>query len=503
MTADASSLLVVQRQLRAIQGSRHVWPVLFVWSCFCGSRIWAWFAGVRFDGSSLSWYWQYIDPELLKHHLLQSLWYLHAQPPLYNLLLGLGLKLFGRHFDAAAYDLQLCLGFALAIALYAVMTVVGVGRWFAAAATTLFSISPAAILFENWLFYEYLVTALLVFAVCAFAHFVRRPTAARATAVFALLAAVCYIRASFQLVVLVLVLLFMVAVFWNHRRAVLLGAAVPVLLVVALSAKNTVLFGTPETSSWMGMNLVQVAQPGIHGAEEDSLEQRHLISAVSTVPTFSSLDKYSGVVPLDPRYSSVPVLSETTKSTGATNYNNINYVDISGHYLHDFIRVVTHDPGVYFHGVWVGMKMSAYPSPDYAFFLGNGAKMAWWIRSYDTVVLLQPKQHEVGGVRVGTAWGLIAYYVIALLFGAAEMVRVLLRRGGSATLALTWLILAYATTVLTFAEIEENQRVRFVGDPLAMVLVCAFVVRVAPRVRSLAVRRHTQPVRPRSSMTAG
>ena len=420
------------------------------------------------------------------------MWYLHAQPPLYNLLLGLGLKLFGGQFDAAAYDLQLLLGLALAVALYGAMAAVGVGRWFAAAAAALFSISPAAILFENWLFYEYLVTALLVFAVGAFAHFVRRPSAARASAVFALLATVCYIRASFQLAALVAVLLFMVAAFRSHRRAILLGAAVPILLVVALSAKNWALFGTPETSSWMGMNLMQVTQPGIHGAEEDSLQQRHLIGAVSTVPTFSTLDKYAGVVPLDHRYARIPVLSRATKSTGATNYNNINYVTISSQYLHDFIRIVTHDPGVYFHGVWVGLKMAAYPSPDYAFFVGNGAKMRWWVRGYDGFVLLQPTQHEVGGVRVGTAWGLVAYYVIALVFGAAEMVRVLLRRGGSATLAFTWLVLAYATTVLTLAEIEENQRVRFVGDPLAMILVCAFVVRVAPRLRSLPIRRRNQ-----------
>lgn len=462
------------------RATRHGWPVGFVFVCFACSRIWAWGTGVRFDGSSLGGYWQYIDPELLRRHLLESVWYLHAQPPLYNLLLGIGLKVFGRGFDSAAFDFQLCLGLALALGLYVILVSVEVSRWFAAAATALFIVSPTTILFENWLFYEYLVAVLLVLAGVSFALFVRRQSAFRAAAVFGFLAAVCYIRASFQPAVLVLVLLFMLGVFWSRRRAVLIGAAAPIVLVVALLVKNWVMFGTPSTSSWMGMNLMQVAQPAVHGEEEDSLQRRHLITGVSTIPAFSPLDKYVGVVPLDHAYSGVPVLSETTKSTGAVNYNNINYVDISNQYLHDFVGIVTHDPTVYLHGVWVGLQTSVYPSTDYAFFLNNRSKMGGWVRDYDAVVLLQTRERVIDGVPAGTAWGLIAYYIVALSFGAVEIVRVITRRGGSTTLAFVWLLLTYTTTVLTLAEIEENQRVRFVGDPLALVLVCAFSTRLAP-----------------------
>jgi hypothetical protein len=188
------------------------------------------------------------------------------------------------------------------------------------------------------------------------------------------------------------------------------------------------------------------------------------------------------------------VLADATKSTGAVNYNNINYVDISSQYLHDFIGIATHDPSVYLHGVWVGLQLSVYPSDDYAFFLTNRAKLGWWARDYDAAVLLQTRERVVDGVPAGTAWGLIAYYVVALILGAAEMVRVLLRRGGSPALAFVWLLLAYATTVLTLAEIEENQRVRFVADPLVLILVCIFVARIVPRMRHLVDRRQRYAV---------
>ena len=70
-----------------------VWALLVVVSVFAVSRLAAWAAGVRFDASILTWYWQFLDVELLRHDLARSLWYLHAQPPLFNLFLGSVLKL--------------------------------------------------------------------------------------------------------------------------------------------------------------------------------------------------------------------------------------------------------------------------------------------------------------------------------------------------------------------------------------------------------------------------
>ena len=46
------------------------------------------FAGPKFDMGFTS-LWQVLDPSLLSHHLLSSLWNLQMQPPLYNLAIGL------------------------------------------------------------------------------------------------------------------------------------------------------------------------------------------------------------------------------------------------------------------------------------------------------------------------------------------------------------------------------------------------------------------------------
>lgn len=160
---------------------------------------------------------------------------------------------------------------------------------------------------------------------------------------------------------------------------------------------------------------------------------------------------------------------------------------LSLHLLARDLQVLVHDPGAYLRGVWDGMNLAVMPSSDYAFFLPNRGKMQSWVRGYNAAVLWQPTVTTTNGVPGGTAWGIVFWYVAALVFGLWETVRVLRGRGGSAALAFVWLLMAYATLMLTFGEVEENQRVRFVSDPLVLVLAAVLVGRTVARVP--AVRR--------------
>ena len=54
---------------------------------FVVSRIAYFLAGVRFDITFFEWGWQCLDPELLTNRLLESCYYLHSQPPLFNLFI--------------------------------------------------------------------------------------------------------------------------------------------------------------------------------------------------------------------------------------------------------------------------------------------------------------------------------------------------------------------------------------------------------------------------------
>jgi hypothetical protein len=460
----------------------HALPVLCILALFASSRVAAWAAGVRFDASTLAYFWQIVDPILLKTRLFESVWYLHAQPPLYNLVIGVGLKIFGSHFATAAHASQICLGLVIMLSLYALLVVVGLRRWWAAALTSLFATSPAMLLFENWLFYEYPVVTLLLLAALAFAWFERNPTASRSFAVFAPLAALCFMRSTFQIPFLLLALALMLTVFSHRRRAILIGAAVPLALVAGLYLKNWAVFETPMTSSWAGMNLMQVAYYGMSAADHHDLAQRGILSPVSTNNPFRPLDVYAGLVPPAPPRG-VRVLDDSTKPTsGVPNFNNIQYVSISKRYLHDFSRLVVHRPDIYFSGIQAGLKIGSKPSSDYYFFADNRKHLTAWERVFNAAVFWQPHIRWTGGEPGGRAWGLVAYYLAALCFGAVETLRVLRRRGGSATLAFVWMLMTYAVLVMTLGESAENQRVRFVTDPLVTILVAGLALGVVSRV---------------------
>jgi hypothetical protein len=78
-------LLQEQSRSSGAQGltSRSAYSLLS--AVFVVSRIAYYLLGVRFDARPILTFFQFIDPELLKHRLLESLYYLHIQPPGFNL----------------------------------------------------------------------------------------------------------------------------------------------------------------------------------------------------------------------------------------------------------------------------------------------------------------------------------------------------------------------------------------------------------------------------------
>src|SRR6266542_1493548 len=56
---------------------------------FAASRLLCYAAGMRFDLDPLRHFWQFLDPLLLRTRLAERLFYLHSQPSLFNLFLGL------------------------------------------------------------------------------------------------------------------------------------------------------------------------------------------------------------------------------------------------------------------------------------------------------------------------------------------------------------------------------------------------------------------------------
>jgi hypothetical protein len=222
----------------------HRWCVsewhgaLAVALAFFASRLVYRACGVRFDSSTIAYFAQLLDPVFLRDRLAESLFYLHAQPPLYNLLTGVALKIAPDTPEKVLAPLFMACGLYTGLCAYVILLrlrVPVVGAFVVAAAIV---VSPPFVLYENWYFYPHLNVAWLIGATAWLAQSRGRPGREMAISA-AHLGGLCLTRSFFHPVFFAIAAVLMVAlVAPGVRRRALACFAVPGLLVFALCLKN-------------------------------------------------------------------------------------------------------------------------------------------------------------------------------------------------------------------------------------------------------------------------
>ena len=298
---------------------------LFVLAAFVVSRILYWRAGLRFDASPVDNYWQYIDPVLMKTRLLESLFYLHMQPPGFNLAIGLVVKLFPVSYGTVLQIIYLILGAAIALCLLHLMTLFHVCAQLAALLTALFIVNPGCVLYENFAIYEYPIAFLLLAAAIALFRLCQSPNVLRSLSFFGILFGLAMIRNIFHILFILLIAAALGFHLPKARRIVLAGAVPVLVLMLALQTKNWVLFRSFTTSTWAGMATGVVTTFQLTPEETSRLIRQGVISPIAAFQPFSALPLYAPFLrPVPP--SGIPVLDQTETSTGHPNYNNPAYL---------------------------------------------------------------------------------------------------------------------------------------------------------------------------------
>jgi hypothetical protein len=480
---------------------------------FALSRVGYYAAGVEFDTSPLAGYWQYIDPPLLRERLLESLWHLHSQPPLYNLLLGLVLKAAGSDYGTVFQLIYMVAGLLLAVLLYRLMRRLGAGTWPSAVLASIYTASPAAILFETWLYVEELVALCLLAGAVLLHRFAERGRAADVAGAFALLAAVALSRTLFHVVWL----LGLVAVVWaaqgGRRKVVLVAAAVPVALVLAVYVKNLALYDSLAATSCPGINAARVTTNHMPEAERRRLVRTRELSRFALESPFAITRTTPEEFRREPRRG-IPLLDRRLKESGAPNLDHAAYLRICDKYLDDALTVLREDPGTYSRAVRQGFFVFWRPPSQYPLFdRENRAEVKWLERAYgfvfygqlnpakdlDLVAFGLTGDYSVGR-RIGeVAWLALLAYLLAIGFTVIVAWRAVRERGAS-PLAVTcayalWNIL-WVALVGTGFEAGENNRFRYLTDPLALALVAALATRAFARWRRHREAPATRPPPP-------
>ena len=131
------------------------------------------------------------------------------------------------------------------VAMYALATGLGVPRFAAAALALVFAISPAALVYENLLFYPYPVAAMLCVTFLALLRYLRTSSAMWAPVLFGVSALLVYTRATYHVLwfiaLFVVVVVSAVVAATTHLPSL---ALLPLVVTIGLYTKNAVLFDT-------------------------------------------------------------------------------------------------------------------------------------------------------------------------------------------------------------------------------------------------------------------
>lgn len=460
-------------------------------------------AGVTVHQLQLGGPWQLIDPELLRHDLLRSVFYLHSQPPLYNLFMGVLVKVFPNEATAAGAlnVIYMALGLMLALLVHRLMRRLGVSAIVSFLVTALIMISPAVILYENYVYYTYPATVLLALCAVLFERTIAAFTPWRAFALFMSMVGLIYLRALFQIEWFLVLALFCGWVLPGHRRQVALAAAVPLLLLVALYAKNAAITGQFGTSTWLGMSLSKLTTMQLAEPQRRAMVEERRLSPLALQRPFSRLDRYPEFVAAT-QPTGIPVLDRKYKSNGPANFNHLAYAAISRQYRDDALRVIHTHPAVYLESVATAYLIFFKPSSDYPFVQENRVRITSFARLYNRVVAGQFVYPADPGFDFQGP-GTIGYFIVigfglCALYGGVLAIRFLRHPNNvsrhDAVLLFLWMNLLYVTIVGNAVEMGENQRFRFLINPLLVAMLATLAARTARRgLERLRPATGTQP----------
>lgn len=444
-------------------------------------------AGLRFESADyLSMSWQFVSLRELADHLGRSLAYLICQPPAYNLLIGLSLKVTQGYFTLLLWAWHLLWGCLGIWALYGLGRLLSGRRWPGLAAGLLLPLFPDWILYESWANYTFPAMAhgiVLVYLVLRYHRTRDNLTLAGLAGVLNLL---MLTRSIYHLVLFGLVLCgYLILVHRSEWKRITLILVLPTLVLTGgWYAKNLIQFGFFGSSSWSNIGLLRTV--GYH--RDDAFMKKQLLNTPQAylyrvwkecpgfycdlvVHYFHDLDH--------PIKGDIPVLHDLFEenldgSRLNRNMNNINFLTIDRDAGAAVKRIIAADPLGYLKNVWLSYHLFSNPPTKYGFLKANRERIQGWTEAWEGALYFRldgPDIHKVTPV----------FYLYPLLlagFGVG-LFRLIRGRGRSGFDDLTLCAFCLFTAgVSVAAELGENNRFSYLILPLLWTWLLSLVGRI-------------------------
>ena len=431
--------------------------------------------GMSFDLSPLRCYWQYLDPFLLRERSWESLYYLHSQPPLFNLFLAVGLRFFKEHSALFFQSVFILLAYLSTILLYRSLILFSVGKKFSLVLCLAFLLHPSFVLYENLLFYPWFEVFLILTSVWSLQKLGVSKNLMWCHLFFGALAGLCFLRSLFHLLFFLMSAVLVCIYFSSARREILRACVLPLALVLGLYLKNYFEFGFFGSSSWLGLNLA------------NNLMMVHFKEGKSSLPALLRRKPFTPLSPAEissarmpNRYAIVPALAEPTKRESLSgtpgfcdaNYNHYGYISLSSAYQSAARTYYSAHPEIFLKRLILSWHYFFYPSSRYQRLSGNTAKISAWNELWDRFIfgrITVPGAIGIDDRPFAVYLGLFAGIPVLIGLGCIYLGRVSV--GLRLPLAYLLFVIVWVALVGNLLEMPENNRFRFSIDPLFVELL--------------------------------
>lgn len=318
---------------------------------------------------------QNADIDLLTESPLQTVWFMHSQPPLWNLLLGGAAALTG---GAPGATSTLVLLLHMAVSLGAILLInatlarLGVGFVLRVLAALAQIVMPWTLFFENYVFYQHATYGLLTLFVWAWLAFLQDGRARQAWVAFAAFALLSWFWSVFHPIMLVLLLAGLILAGRGIRWARLALPAITALgLAILPSVKNAYVFDNPSSSSWLGLNLMKT----VTWTSKDALQGC----------TFQEAWVNSETAPDNPDLPDLAILTAPQKATGHPNGHHQSVIAYSNRCMDVAVDLIVENPVAYVKGrAWQAFRAYSTPSYIYGWAPLSWDRMTVFTAPYDT-----------------------------------------------------------------------------------------------------------------------
>lgn len=485
----------------------------WIFLIFVASQIAATLLSIRFVGSSqmiIEPFWQYLDPQILKTDLLRGLFFLHSQPPLFNAFLGLVLKLFPQHYEQAFCWIFRAFSFGALLLMGLIMRKMAINQILIFFFCTIFALFPNFLVYTNLLFYTLPIAFLLLLS-CLFLQKFLETQRRQYAVLFTCTAGIIMLtRSIYHLLWFVLCGVIILLLMNRNSRDIFLRASiVPVLLVLLLYAKNSVLVGSFGPSSWMGMNLargwplpnesMRSLNAFLEPDEIRRLSDLHKINSEWLVGPFMPPGAYShlGYFRTDQSNFWHPAITAPEKRSSIPNvthpnFNHYDYAKISRKMFDADRAIILEYPQKYFARVLLGFKMYLQPATGPSWFLVQSYNYYSTQKYADFLTRLLFQGRRIELARGYIPWN--SFYILFPVLMIFGIIKTFARADNNGvTFAYLTLTILWVAMITNMLEFGENNRIRFETDPL-IVIVSAAALQSAYRFLRNGLFKRSSPI---------